>query len=524
MNRCIGRTGRFLGVALFAGAAFVAVPSMADTSLNVLYQGQTMHLTHVVTYSGMTAVGIEDPAFIGLLRATGAVLSWKSGERYVLITTSAPTIVSFGMGDRQYDVGSSRMQAGFAPFQRGDEPYLPFDDVVRGLGLRAHREGSALALEPNARDQAVIAQASPTPEPTPPATPANGATTVTDVEISTTQEGVDVSIAVTGDATYEWHRLRDPDNRFWVDIKDATLQGPPLEQNEAAPLVSMRVRQVDSNVVRVALTLQGPKGIAVEPSTTGLRIVVGSQDVADAPRAGGGSLGRIVSEGQTATAVTPAPVEEPAGNVSGADENAWKFGPPATNNYVPTNPHLIVLDPGHGGSDRGTIHGGVAEAELTLDMAKRLRDILVAAGWQVKLTHTSDVDVYAPNDSAHDELQARVDVANRAGARCFVSIHANAFINAGPYGTTLYVSKPEDFALAHSIETRLADDGTKDDGIVKAHYYVTFHTKMPAVLIETAFLSNPSDYALLTSPSWRQKIAEEIADGIQRYVRDNPVR
>ena len=51
----------------------------------------------------------------------------------------------------------------------------------------------------------------------------------------------------------------------------------------------------------------------------------------------------------------------------------------------------------------------------------------------------------------------------------------------------------------------MADDGTKDDGIVKSHMYVTFHTRMPAVLIETAFLSNPNDYALLTSPSWRQK-------------------
>lgn len=519
INHCVAQTGRYLAAASLLGALLAPRPAVADSALSVSYGRQTLRLTHVVNYSGANAVGIEDPAFVALLRATGATLSWKAGQRYVLITTSTPTIVSFALGNRGYDVGPATVQAEFAPFERGGEPYLPFDDVVRTLGLAAHREGSTLVLQPNVPGEPQVAQASPTPEPPSPAP--DGATMVTGVEVTTSDQGLTVAISISGDATYEWHRLRDPDNRFWVDIKGATLQGPPIEQNEPAPLVSMRVRQDEPDVVRVALTLQGPKGIAVEPSTTGLGIVVSSQDAADAPRAGRGSLGSVVSESQTAAAVTPAPVQEP-GETSGAEENGWKFGP--RSGYVPTNPRLIVLDPGHGGSDRGTIHGGVAEAELTLDMAKRLRDILVAAGWEVRLTRSSDVDVYAPNDSAHDELQARVDVANRAGARCFVSIHANAFINAGPYGTTLYVSKPEDYALARSIEGRLADDGTKDDGVIKAHYYVTFHTKMPAVLIETAFLSNPSDYALLTSPEWRQKIAQEIADGIERYARDNPVR
>ena len=189
---------------------------------------------------------------------------------------------------------------------------------------------------------------------------------------------------------------------------------------------------------------------------------------------------------------------------------------------MPKNPRLIVIDPGHGGSDRGSSRHGVDEAALALDMAKRLRDILVAQGWQVRMTHDSDVDVYAPNDSAHDELQARVDVANNAGARMFVSIHANAFINSGPYGTTVYISKPGDVALAQLVERQLASDGTKDDGIVKSHLYVTLHALMPAVLVETAFISNPSDYALLTSPAWRQKVAQLIAAGIAEYDREYP--
>ncbi len=335
-------------------------------------------------------------------------------------------------------------------------------------------------------------------------------------------DGVNVAIAVSGDASYEWHRLREPDNRFWVDIKNSQLVGAPIEQSAASPLLSMRVRQVDPTTVRIALSLAGPKDMTLAPSATGLAITIGAQDVSDEPRSGTGTVGSVVAAAAAGPAVTPAPLDETASSGSDStDSSGWKFGP--RSNYVPNNPRLIVIDPGHGGSDIGTMHGGVSEAQLTLDMAKRLRDLLVAQGWQVKMTRETDVDVYQPNDSARDELAARDDVANKAGARMFISIHVNAFINSGPYGTTTYISKPDDVALARAIERHLASDGTKDDGIVKSHLYVTLHAKMPAALVETAFLSNPSDYALLTSPAWRQKVAQEIADGIGQYAREYPV-
>jgi N-acetylmuramoyl-L-alanine amidase len=625
INRFIARTGSLApGIVLVLLAGVLAAPARADSSLSAIYQRQTIRFTHLSSADGAAAVGVNDPGFQALLRDTGALLTWKPGERYILITTSAPVVVSFALGDRRYDVGPIALEAAFAPFQRGNEAYLPFDELLRSLDLALRHEGSTAVLQPqlaaldahldgnrmillahgaaplhprilresdaaityafegvgtalvgtrqvNAggvrsvqirttgtvrdpttlvtvelasgavaeapreeeRDTALtfdgvasaappIAEESPTPEPAPAMTPANGPALVTGVTMQPADGGVAITIAITGNATYEWHRLRDPDNRFWVDVKTAQLAGPAVEQGAPAPLISMRVRQDDPATVRIALSLQGPKTIAVTPSEAGLGIIVGAQDVADAPRSGSGSVGSVVSAGQeNAAPVTPAPLDESGSVSENPTDTTWKFGP--RSNYVPTNPRLIVLDPGHGGSDRGTMHGGVAEADLTLDMAKRLRAILIARGWEVKLTHETDVDVYAPDDSAHDELQARVDVANKAGARLFVSIHANAFINAGPYGTTVYISKPEDVPLGHAIETQLVSDGTKDDGVIKAHYYVTFHTRMPAVLIETAFLSNPSDYALLTSSAWRQKVAEEIADGIGQYSRQYPV-
>ncbi|HEY2475005.1 MAG TPA: N-acetylmuramoyl-L-alanine amidase [Candidatus Cybelea sp.] len=368
--------------------------------------------------------------------------------------------------------------------------------------------------------------ASPAPGSQPGSQAASGLTPVTAVTVQQSGDGLAVAIAIGGDANYEWHRLREPDNRFWVDIKNAALQGPPIEQGEAGPLISLRVRQVDPTTVRIALSLSGPKAMTLAPSATGLAITIGAQDVADEPRSGSGSVGSVVAASAAGPVVTPAPLDESAEAGPQSDTSGWKFGPHSfgpRSNYVPMNPRLIVIDAGHGGSDTGAMHGGVAEAQLTLDMAKRLRDLLIARGWEVKLTRETDVDVYAPNDSARDELQARVDVANKAGARIFISIHVNSFINSGPYGTTTYISKADDVALARDLERHLAEDGTKDDGIVKSHLYVTLHTKMPAALVETAFLSNPSDYALLTSSDWRQKVVQEMADGIAQFARDYPI-
>jgi len=152
-----------------------------------------------------------------------------------------------------------------------------------------------------------------------------------------------------------------------------------------------------------------------------------------------------------------------------------------------------------------------------------LRALLVARGWQVKMTRDSDVDVFGPNASAHDELQARCDVANNAGARLFVSVHVNSFPTPELNGTASYYYKDVDRGLADAIHKRLATIGTADKGVRKEELYVIHHTTMPATLIETAFLSNLSDAALLRSPDFLKKVALAIADGIGDYAANHPV-
>ncbi|HUN28384.1 MAG TPA: N-acetylmuramoyl-L-alanine amidase [Alphaproteobacteria bacterium] len=636
----------------------------ADT-VSYAFERSSLTFTHFARTPTGTAVGIDDPAFRSLLKSLGATLTWRPGDRSVLITTSAPEVIAFGVNSTQYSVGALSAQARFAPYMSGSEVYLPFEDTMHALGVSARDgvlerlltsldvqgygiqavlvahgggvlrprvvtdtpdrvvyefDGVGTTLAPqrsvnaggirtveitssgSARDPktlvtidlapgtrhdapqsgsgefevafgangsapplveplrqattpAVSVAAAPAansavaPPPPPPAdmstagspapaTAAPQATGTATVNAVTVQTGADggqtVTIAVTGDATYEWHRLRAPDNRFWIDIKNAQLAGGPQDAAEPNPLIALRVRQIDPQTVRIAISLASDNALDVSPAATGISVSVGTGMVADtAPRSGTGSIGAVVSASEPQTLVTPVPADE-YGAAGNNDQSAWKFGPQG---YVPTNPKLIVLDPGHGGDDRGSMHGNLQEAVLTLDMAFRVRAILVARGWQVKMTRTIDHDVDAtPVSTAnaerfgyHDadayDLQARDDIANSSGARLFVSIHCNAYINSGPNGTTVYYSKPIDLSLAQIMDRDLAmsDLGTKDDGIVKSHLYVTMHANMPAILIETAFLSNPSDYAKLASPAWRQQMAEAIADGIDKYAQQNPV-
>jgi N-acetylmuramoyl-L-alanine amidase CwlD len=339
------------------------------------------------------------------------------------------------------------------------------------------------------------AAAMPQPGATVPASPSASPVQVTGVDVQQGNGSVIVHIATAPDASWDWHRLRPPDNRFWIDIHNARVTVAPVSQAVTGPITSVRAHQDDPDTVRVALSLQNFYVVDVKPDSSGISITV-NQLMADdsAPR-----------EGSSANAI-----------------GAWKFSPrPGESEYVATNPKLIVIDPGHGGADDGSMHDGLVEKDLNLDIAKRLRDILVSRGWQVIMTRTDDQDVGNVGDSDADMLQARDDIANQNGARLFVSVHGNAFVNSGPHGATVYYYKPSDLALAQAVDARIgAEMQLKNDGIVKDKLYVIHHAEMPATLVETAYLTNPDDRMLLQSPQWRQQMAQAIADGIGDYAGD----
>ncbi|MCI6407583.1 N-acetylmuramoyl-L-alanine amidase family protein, partial [Veillonella caviae] len=166
---------------------------------------------------------------------------------------------------------------------------------------------------------------------------------------------------------------------------------------------------------------------------------------------------------------------------------------------------------------------GLMEKNVTLPISMKLKKALEAKGAKVNLTRTTDVDVYGPNASGPDELQARVDVGTANKSDIFISVHINSFSNPSVGGiSTYYYDKTQyDTRLASRIQAKIADEAGfgGDRGIQPGNLYVLRRSLMPAVLVELGFISNPKEEALLKSDAVQQEFADEIADGIENYFR-----
>ncbi len=360
------------------------------------------------------------------------------------------------------------------------------------------------------------------------ATPQSGAAIVTGVTVQPLAGGgLSVRLGIDGTATFDWHRLRD--DRWYLDIADATLaQAGADERPNSAVVESLRVRQIGTAaapIVRVAFTLHGARRIDVDPADGSLTLVVAAEPADDLARTGNGQIGGATVAQSSAQSPAGPPVAPIAPQPR---DTPWKFAPAGG---VDFGNRIIVIDPGHGGADAGTAHNGLVEKKITLDIAFRLRALLAQAGWNVRLTRETDIDPYSPatfaafdadgrpNASDRAYLQTRCDVANAAGARMFISIHVNYAEASSVHGTTFYYTKPQDVPLAQALERAVIPIiGTQDDGVIKSNLYVTKHTTMPAVLVETGFISNPGDVQLLSDPAFLQSVATGIAAGVKAYA------
>lgn len=182
---------------------------------------------------------------------------------------------------------------------------------------------------------------------------------------------------------------------------------------------------------------------------------------------------------------------------------------------------VIAIDPGHGGSDPGAIGPSKYQEKIvTLAVARKVQTLLEKAGAKVIMTRKDDRDVFGAGATAVDELKARSSLANNNKADVFVSIHADAFTNPVAGGTTTYYYQKTlyDAMLASAVQTDLIDVGKLQDRQTKlANFYVLKHARMPAVLVELAFISNPKEEKLLSSPDFQQKMALGIVRGLGRF-------
>ena len=172
------------------------------------------------------------------------------------------------------------------------------------------------------------------------------------------------------------------------------------------------------------------------------------------------------------------------------------------------SPITVVIDAGHGGHDRGGIPGQrVAEKDMNLDVAQRLRNVLSARGYRVVMTR--DSDVFVP-------LGTRVAIANSYRNAIFVCIHFNATGRRGASGIETYFYSRNSLPLASAIHYYVAGGAPSDNrGVRRRGYYVLRRTNIPSVLVECGFLTNPTEAAYAQSASYRQKLAEEIAAGVR---------
>jgi N-acetylmuramoyl-L-alanine amidase len=214
----------------------------------------------------------------------------------------------------------------------------------------------------------------------------------------------------------------------------------------------------------------------------------------------------------------------------------------------------VVIDPGHGGKDTGTIGAnGLVEKDVVLDVAQRLRSMLIGRlGTEVILTRQDDSFV---------PLEERTAIANQNSGDLFISIHANASRNRRVRGVETYVL---DFAtnagerevasrenasaqknireledllkqialedynqesrdLAHVVQRNLVSDlsdhllGSRDRGVKQAPFIVLIGSGMPSILTEIGFLSHPASEKYFKSPQSREEVAEALYRGIEDY-------
>ena len=215
----------------------------------------------------------------------------------------------------------------------------------------------------------------------------------------------------------------------------------------------------------------------------------------------------------------------------------------------------VVIDPGHGGKDPGAIsRSGLKEKDVNLDVAKRLYNLLKAAGVEVVMTRSSDTFI---------PLSERARIANSSGADLFISVHSNANRVKSMNGFEIYYvapnigdgnravlsakkdnlnfaqsclgdssltlkaiiwdmiythSRAEAIELSRSICSSARNNlGVEILGIKKGRFAVLKEVFIPAILIEAGFLSNSAEERMLNNAYYRQKIAESITEGIRNY-------
>jgi N-acetylmuramoyl-L-alanine amidase len=193
---------------------------------------------------------------------------------------------------------------------------------------------------------------------------------------------------------------------------------------------------------------------------------------------------------------------------------------------------LIVVDAGHGGHDGGAVAGGLIEKNLSLILARQVRDHLQDLGLRVKMTRDSDVFI---------ELEERSQIAADAKAAIFVSLHLNTSDTPSVNGIETYYAEQKSLAarragkgarsrdasemLARSLQQQAClGSKAEDRGIKAKNYAVVTHTSCPAVLVECGFLTHAEESAKLKRADYQASLTLGIATGVTDFLKTQPAQ
>lgn len=191
---------------------------------------------------------------------------------------------------------------------------------------------------------------------------------------------------------------------------------------------------------------------------------------------------------------------------------------------------LIVIDPGHGGSDPGKVSdNGLLEKDINLEIALLLKEEL-GSDYRVILTRESDAGLYSENDTNKkaSDMRERCRIIEEEKADMLISIHQNSYTDPDVKGAQVfyYTHSAEGKKLAESIQNSIKEIASPDNNRVSKSnndYYMLLHTSCPAVIVECGFLSNPGEAELLNSKDYQKLIVSAIKKGIEDYLSEGKI-
>ena len=397
-------------------------------------------------------------------------------------------------------------------------------------------------------------------------------------------ESTRVVIELSGEFTYRYDRLSNPE-RIYFDIPNSR---PALGEQRIHTipvgdtlLQQIRVSETQPNVTRVVLDLNvraeftaaqlaNPPRLVVELKPPARPVSQAPKTESPAPKASQAKAAPTPAE----TPPPPAPAIKPEPPTGGASAPAAasrgatppvqervgvpaKRGPAGSSSLVRAlglKLGKVVIDPGHGGHDTGTISkSGLMEKDLVLDIALRL-GALLEERLNAEVIYTRKDDTFVP-------LEARTAFANEQKADLFISIHANSGVTSATGFETYYLNfgaskwdldvaarenassertihelesliekilkkekADESREFATAVQSALFKDMVRANrqlrsrGVRSAPFLVLIGANMPSILVEIAFLSNPNEERLLKQDSYRQRLAEALAKGVSQYA------